>query len=202
MRRNVIPGLTVAVLLLLPCAGMADHYKIDPAHTSLTFSVRHMGINNVKGHFDEFAGFIVLENGGIREAYGTVQVNSINTGVRQRDDHLRTADFFDAPNHPQIVFKTRSVERSGGETVLVGDFTMRGVTRELRLPVKLNGPIKDHQGKIRIGLEAGTSLNRKDYGIHYSGALETGIALVGEEVALEINAEAIKIPPPGERGTK
>ena len=201
MRRRVIPSLTAAVLLLLPCAGLADRYQIDPAHTSLTFSVRHFGISNVKGHFDEFSGSIVLENGAIREASGTIQVNSINTGVWQRDDHLRTADFFDAPNYPQILFKTGRVEKSGEETVLVGDFTMRGVTRELRLPVRLNGPIKDPKGNLRIGLEAKTGLNRKDYGIRYHAALETGVPLVGDEVAIEINAEAIK-EVPGETGTQ
>ncbi|MHC1730275.1 MAG: YceI family protein [Syntrophobacteraceae bacterium] len=193
MRTKVISGLTfAAVFLLLSSVHAADNYKIDPAHTSLTFSVRHMGINNVKGHFDEFSGSIVLDKGEIKEANGTIQVKSINTGVKQRDDHLRTPDFFDAATYPVITFKTKKVEKSGDTTVLVADYTMRGVTKELRLPVKMSGPIKDPQGNIRIGLEAKTNLNRKDYGINYSGVLESGAALVGEDVALEINAEAIK----------
>jgi polyisoprenoid-binding protein YceI len=188
-----MPTLAIVSLLLLPLtAAAADSYKIDPAHTSLTFSVRHMGINNVKGHFDEFEGSILLDKGEIREASGVIQAKSINTGVRERDDHLRTADFFDTSKYPVITFKTKKVEKAKGKTILVADFTMRGITREMRLPVELSGPIKDPQGNTRIGLEAKADINRRDYGINYSGNLETGAALVGEKVSLEINAEAIK----------
>jgi len=192
MWTKIMMGLIVAVFLSPPFANAQDIYRVDPAHTSLTFSVRHMGISNVKGHFDEFEGLILLENGAIKQAGGTIQVKSINTGVQQRDNHLRTPEFFDAATYPVITFKTKSVEKSGDLTILVADFTMRGVTRELRLPVKLSGPIKDPQGNIRIGLEARTNLNRKDYGIDYSGILESGTSLVGDDITLEINAEAIK----------
>jgi polyisoprenoid-binding protein YceI len=195
MRNKIIPALTIASLLLLPLAAVADSYKIDPAHTTLTFSVRHMGINNVKGHFDEFEGTVLLDKGGIREAGGTIQVKSINTGVKERDDHLRTTDFFDAANYPVITFKTKKVEKVKGKTVLVADFTIRGTTRELRLPVKLNGPIKDMEGKTRIGIEAKADIIRQDFGINYAGNLESGAALVGEKVSFEINAEAIKETP-------
>lgn len=123
-------------------------------------------------------------------------MKSVDTGVQKRDDHLRTADFFDAAKYPTITFKTKRVEKgSSGETVLVADFTMRGVTKELRLPAKLSGPTKDPWGGVRIGLEAKTKLNRKDYGIKYHEILETGVMAVGEEVELEINAEAIQESP-------
>jgi polyisoprenoid-binding protein YceI len=181
-----------AVLLLSPFAYAADTYNIDPAHTSISFSVRHLGLNNVKGQFKEFAGAIVLDDGKITEASGTIQVKSVDTGVQKRDDHLRTADFFDAANYPAITFKTKRTEVTGGEIILIADFTMRGVTKELRLPAKLAGPAKDPWGNLRIGLEAKTRLNRKDYGINYHQVLETGALVVGEEVELEINAEAIK----------
>jgi polyisoprenoid-binding protein YceI len=185
-------GLTAAAFLLLPQANAADTYKIDPAHSSLGFSVRHMGVSNVKGHFDEFTGSLVLDNGAIKEASATIQVKSVNTGIERRDNHLRTADFFDAANHPEMTFKTRSIEKSGDQTILIGDFTMRGVTKELRLPVTLSGPIKDPQGHNRIGLEAKTTLNRKDFGMKFNAVMETGGLMVGDEVAIEINAEAIK----------
>jgi polyisoprenoid-binding protein YceI len=133
-------GLAATALFLAGTAAAAETYKVDPAHTSLAFSVRHLGINNVKGHFDEFAGMIVIDNGAIKEANCTIQVKSINTGVKQRDDHLRSADFFDAAKHAVIAFKTKSVEK-GDQIVLVADFTIRGVTKEVRLPVKLSGPI-------------------------------------------------------------
>jgi polyisoprenoid-binding protein YceI len=173
-------------------ANGADSYKIDPMHSSIIFSVRHMGINNVRGHFDEFGGMVVVDNGAIQSATGTIQVKSINTGVPMRDNHLRKADFFDATNYPTINFQSKKVEQSGGQAILIADFTMHGVTKELRLPVKLSGPVKDPQGKTRIGLEATAKVNRKDYGISYNAMLESGAAAVGEEVTIEINAEAVK----------
>jgi polyisoprenoid-binding protein YceI len=185
----------VAALLLHSFAHATDTYKIDPAHTSISFSVRHLNINNVKGQFKEFAGAIVLDDGKIASANGTIQVKSVDTGVKQRDDHLRTADFFDAAQYPTITFQTKRIEiSSSGEIVLVADFTMRGVTKELRLPAKLAGPTKDQWGNMRIGMEAKTKLNRKDYGINYREVMETGALAVSEEIELEINAEAIKEP--------
>ncbi len=189
--KSTLTAVTAA-LLLNSIAGAADTYKIDPAHTSVNFSVRHLGLSNVKGHFKDFTGTIVLDDGKIAEAAGTIQVQSIDTGVQQRDNHLRTPDFFDAAKYPTITFKTKRVETSGGQNVMVADFTMRGVTKELRLPVTLSGPAKDPWGNQRIGLEAKTKLNRKDYGINYNQVLETGIQAVGEEIELEINAEATR----------
>ncbi|HTL59627.1 MAG TPA: YceI family protein [Candidatus Limnocylindrales bacterium] len=192
MRNKTLSGLTAATFLLLSHANAADNYKIDPAHTSVGFSVRHMGVSNVKGHFDEFAGSVVLDNGTIKEATATIQVKSVNTGIEKRDNHLRTADFFEAAKYPEITFKSKRVEKSGDQTVLIGDFTMRGVTKELRVPVTVSGPIKDPQGNSRIGLEAKTTVNRKDYGMKFNAVMETGGVMVGEEVTIEINAEAVK----------
>jgi polyisoprenoid-binding protein YceI len=188
----MILKLVAASLLFVTPATSADTYKIDPAHTSLTFSVRHLGINNVKGHFDDFAGSIVMDGGAINEANCTIQTKSINTGVQMRDDHLRTADFFDAGKFPTITFKTKSVERKDDQITLLADFTMRGVTKEIRLPVKINGPIKDQEGTTRIGLEGRITVKRKDYGINFNAVLESGVAMVGEEVAIEINMEAVQ----------
>ena len=156
------------------------------------FSVRHMGVSNVKGHFDEFVGSLVLDNGSIQEATATIQVKSVNTGIERRDNHLRTADFFEAAKYPEITFKAKKVEKSGDQTILIGDFTMRGVTKELRLPVTLSGPVKDPQGNTRIGLEAKATVNRKDYGMKFNAVMETGGLMVGDEVTIEINGEAVK----------
>ena len=133
-----------------------------------------------------------MEGDALKEATGTIQVQSIDTGVAQRDNHLRTADFFDATNHPTITFKTKRVEKSGDDLILIADFMMRGVTKELRLPATLSKPIKDPWGNTRVGLEAKTKLNRKDYGIRYNDMIEGGIPAVGDEIEIEINAEAIK----------
>jgi polyisoprenoid-binding protein YceI len=189
--RTWIAALAAALVIGSPALA-ADTYQVDPAHSSIGFSVRHLGISNVKGKFTEFAGTLVLEGEALKEAAGTIQVKSVDTGVAQRDNHLRTADFFDATNHPTITFKTKSVETKGGEVVMIADFTMRGVTKELRLPVTLSKPIKDPWGKMRVGLGAKTKLNRRDYGINYHQLLETGVAAVGEEVELDINTEAVK----------
>lgn len=182
-----------AALLLSPFAYATDTYKVDPLHTSVSFSVRHLGINNVKGKFKEFEGALVLEGDTLTEASGTIQVQSVDTGVEKRDNHLRTADFFDAAKYPTITFKTKRVEKDGGgQLVLIADFTLRGVTKELRLPAKMSKPTKDPWGGVRVGFEAKTKLNRKDYGINYNELLETGAMAVGEEVELEINTEAVK----------
>lgn len=183
--------LFVIGIIALPALA-ADTYKIDPAHTSITFSVRHLGINNVKGRFKDFAGTVVLDGNAIKEASGTIQVASIDTEVQQRDDHLRSPDFFDAAKYPTITFKTKRAEQSGEQTVLIADFTIRGVTKEIRLPVTVTRPVKDQTGAIRIGLAAKAKLNRRDYGIAFSQALESGVAMVGEEVEIAIDAEAVK----------
>ena len=173
-------------------ARAADTYKIDPVHSSVGFSVRHMVISNVKGKFQEFAGTIVLENNKLIEATGTIQTKSVDTGVAQRDQDLRSANFFDVEKFPTITFKSKRVEKKEEEFVLIGDFTMHGVTKELSLPVKLSGPVKDPWGNSRIGLETRTKLSRKDYGMTYNKALEAGGLVVGDEVEIEINAEAVK----------
>jgi polyisoprenoid-binding protein YceI len=192
MKKIALFGFTAALLLGLSPVRADETYKIDPMHTTLTFSVRHMAISNVKGHFDEFAGSIVMDHGVIKEATGTIQVKSINTGIEKRDNHLRSPDFFDATKYPEITFKTKRVVQSGGETFLIADFTIHGVTRELRLPVTVSGPAKDPGGNIRIGLEARTKISRKDYGISFKGVLDSGVPIVGDEITLEINAEAVK----------
>jgi len=190
---KMLLGLVAAAVLLVqaPAQVVTQTYNIDPAHSSFAFSVRHLGINNVKGHFDEFAGKIVLADGAIKEASSTIQVKSIDTGVKMRDDHLRSADFFDADNHSVMTFKAKSVEKKDDKIVLVAEFTIRGVTKEVRLPVSLSGPVKDQEGKTRIGLEGKLVINRKDYGIKFDALLETGVALVGEEVSIQVDIEAV-----------
>jgi len=192
MKTGAIIGLTTAAFLALSHALAADNYKIDPAHSSVGFSVRHMGVSNVKGHFDEFVGSLVLNDGSIQAATATIQVKSVNTGIEKRDNHLRTTDFFESAKYPEITFKSKKVEKSGDQSIVIGDFTMRGVTKELRLPVTLSGPVKDPQGNTRIGLEAKATVNRKDYGMKFNAVMETGGLMVGDEVTIEINAEAVK----------
>ncbi len=166
MKYKMITIAIAAASLFASDSRAADTYIIDPAHTQVGFSVKHLGINNVKGKFNKFAGSIVLENGTIKEASGTIQVSSVDTGVQQRDDHLRSPDFFDATNYPTITFKTRGIRKEpvftrhrlpDGRITMVADFTMHGITKEIRLPAREMGPAKDPWGTVKIGLEANPS---------------------------------------------
>ena len=192
MKLKAIFTAILAALWLSAGARAADTYNIDPMHSTVGFSIAHLVINNVQGKFTEFTGTLVVEDHSIQEAKGTIQTKSVDTGVAPRDKDLRSPNFFDVEKYPTITFHSKHVEKKGGAPVLVGDFTMHGVTKELALPVKLNGPIKDPWGKTRIGLQAKAKLNRKDYGLSYNKVLEAGGLVVGEEVEIEINAEATK----------
>lgn len=170
----------------------ADVYNIDPAHTTVGFAVTHMVINTVKGKFGDFSGSVTLEKNAMSSAKATIQAKSIDTGIAKRDTHLRSPDFFDVAKYPTITFEGKKVEQRGAETVVTGDLTMHGVTKELALPVTLKGPIKDPWGGTRVGLHAQAKLNRKDYGLKWNQVLESGGVVVGDEVELEINAEAVR----------
>jgi len=189
--KQILFSVTIATALSA-LAHAADTYTIDPAHTRVGFAARHFGINTVKGRFTEFVGRMTLDGNELKDATATIQVQSIDTGVKQRDDHLRTPDFFDAKSFPTITFKSTRIDSTGNQLVMIGDFTMRGVTKELRLPLTLSKPIKDPWGNTRIGLETKAKVNRRDYGIKYNDLLESGVAAVGDEIEIEINAEAIK----------
>ncbi len=189
-------GISASIIGLLACsaasARAADTYNIDPAHSTIGFAVSHLVINTVHGKFDQFSGTVLLEGNHIQQAQGTIQTASVNTGVAARDKDLRSPNFFDATKYPTITFQSKRAEPKGGETVLTGDFTMHGVTKEISLPVTVKGPIKDPWGNSRVGLQAKARLNRKDFGLTYNKTLETGGLVVGDEVEIEINAEAVK----------
>ncbi|HWX22336.1 MAG TPA: YceI family protein [Candidatus Binatia bacterium] len=184
--------VSALLICLSPLARAADTYNIDAAHSNVGFAVSHLVINTVKGKFNELTGSVVLDGTQITEAKGTIQTKSIDTGVAARDKHLRSADFFDVEKYPTINFQAKRVETKGADPVLVGDFTMHGVTKEISMPVTVKGPIKDPWGNTRVGLQAKTKLNRKDYGLTWSKTTEAGGLIVGDEVEIEINAEASK----------
>jgi polyisoprenoid-binding protein YceI len=170
-------------------------YQIDPAHTSAHFSIRHMMISNVRGEFSKVSGTVVFdaENPANSMADATIEVASINTREPQRDAHLKSPDFFDAEKFPLISFHGKEVSEHGGEWKLKGDLTIHGVTREITLDVE--GPTPEHKdpwGNLRIGATATGKLNRKDFGLTWNAALEAGGVLVGEEVKLTIDLEAIR----------
>jgi polyisoprenoid-binding protein YceI len=170
-------------------------YEIDPAHSSVQFSVRHMMLSNVRGEFTKVLGTIKFdsENPANSTVEATIDATSINTRDAQRDVHLKSADFLDVENFPTLTFRsTQVVQQSGGGKV-TGDLTIHGVTHEVTLDVE--GPtqeIKDPYGKQRFGLSATTKLSRKNFGLMWNAALETGGVLVGDEVKITIDVEAVR----------
>jgi polyisoprenoid-binding protein YceI len=190
---------TILQCTVIVCAALssgqlraAETYAIDSAHSSVGFAITHLVINTVHGRFNEFSGTIKLEGTTVKEATGTIQTKSIDTGIEKRDNHLKSGDFFDVAKFPTITFQSKRVDQHGAETVLIGDFTMHGVTKEVSLPLTVKGPIKDPWGNSRIGVQMRAKLNRKDYDLKYNQALEAGGLVLSEEVELEINAEAVK----------
>ncbi|NCD19789.1 MAG: polyisoprenoid-binding protein [Actinobacteria bacterium] len=172
----------------------AGTYTIERDHSELGFNVRHAGIAKVRGKFTEYDGTIVIaEDIAQSSAEVTMQTASIFTGSEARDNHLRSADFFDAENKPTVTFRSSGVRvNDDDEFVLVGDLTLNGVTRPVELDVEYNGAATDPFGFQRIGFEAKTRVNRKDFGLTWNAALETGGVLVSDQVTIQLEVSAVK----------
>lgn len=173
----------------------ADTYVIDPVHSSIGFTVRHLIINNIPGRFKEYSGTISYDAADITKSsvQFTAKVASIDTGVQQRDDHLRKADFFEVEKYPEMTFKSTRIEKKGKDSFIAhGTFTMKGVSKEIAIPFKVYGPVNAGGGKIRIGVEAALTINRQDYGVAYSRTLEGGGLVIGNDVNIQLNLEAVK----------
>jgi polyisoprenoid-binding protein YceI len=170
-------------------------WALDATHSEIHFKVKHMMISTVTGSFQKFAATAQTEGDDFTTAKinFTADVDSIDTNNEQRDGHLKTGDFFDAANHPQIIFEGTKMEKTGDDTFLLyGNLTMRGNTRPITLNVEHGGIMTDPYGFTRAGFNISGKLNRKDYGVQFSVVSETGGILLGDDVKLEINAEFIK----------
>ena len=170
-------------------------WVIDPVHTHVGFSVRHMMVTTVRGQFGKYTGKLRLDTQDFsRSSFeGEIDVASVDTGNTDRDNHLRTNDFFDAPNHPKITFKSTRIEPKGEAEYLVhGELTIRGVTKPVALDVEYHGTSKNPYGKTVAGLSAHATVNRKDFGVSFNALLETGGVAVGEKVKIEIDAELVQ----------
>lgn len=168
-------------------------FAVDPSHSTVEFVVRHLMISKVRGRFNAFIGAVELAPGSdVPQAINaTVETNSIDTREPQRDGHLKSPDFFDAENFPQMNFVSKRVEGGPGEFKVYGDLTIRGVTREVALEGEFEGRTTDPWGNERVGYSAHTKINRKDFGLAWNQALETGGVVVGDEVRIELAVEAI-----------
>lgn len=170
-------------------------WDVDAAHSSVGFAVRHLVISKVRGHFSKFSGTLAFDPADPTTAtvQATIDAASIDTREAQRDTHLRSADFLEVDKFPTLAFKSRRVEKGTGKHLrLIGDLTIRGLTKEVTLEAEFLGENKDPWGNQRLGFSATTAISRADYGLTWNQALEAGGVLVGDKVEIEIEVEAIQ----------
>ena len=170
-------------------------WAIDPAHTSVEFAVKHMMVSTVKGRFSDVAGTITgnIDHPAGAQVEVTIAANSIDTRNEQRDAHLRSADFLDAEQYPQITFTSKKIEERNKNSYLVrGDLTIRGTTKEVELEASVNGVGKSPYGTEVVGITASTVLSRQEWGLTWNVALETGGVLVGDALRVNIEVEAVR----------
>jgi polyisoprenoid-binding protein YceI len=196
MKRTLV--FFFAFALVAGLASAAETYKVDRNHSDVVFEVRHL-VSKVTGRFGEFDAQLTVDKAD--PAAGkmdfTINVASIDTKVPDRDKHLRSADFFDVEKFPEIRFRSTKIVPAGKDRYdVTGDFTMRGVTKQVTLPVEVLGIGKDQRGNERIGFEVDTKLNRKDYGIVWNRALDEGGVVLGDDVRIRIALSMVKQSPP------
>jgi polyisoprenoid-binding protein YceI len=173
-------------------------YVIDVAHSRLGFVARHAMVTKVRGAFNDFEGTAHLDGNDPTKSHASVSIDvaSIDTRQGQRDDHLRTNDFFDAPTFPKITFASTAVQKVDDATFrMTGDLTIKDVTKPVSIDFAYNGSATDPYGNQRVGLEGSTVINRKDFGVSFNAALETGGVMVSEKITLEFEISAIKTQP-------
>lgn len=170
-------------------------WAIDPYHTEIIFKVKHLVISTVTGKFEKFDGMVFTDGddwNGAKVEF-SADISSISTGVSDRDNHLKSADFFDAANHPKLTYKSASFKKTGDDEFLMsGDMTIRGTTRPLELKVEFGGIMKDPYGNIKAGFELSGKLNRKEFGLHWNAVTEAGGMVVADEIRLALNVELAK----------
>lgn len=187
---------TILTMALAAAATLAGaEYKIDTAHSSAGFSVKHLMVSNVKGQFSKLAGVINYDdaNPATATAEATIDVTTVNTNEPKRDAHLKSADFFDVEKFPSMTFKSKKAAKGGRGLLLTGDLTLHGVTKEVTLDVEVSPEIKGMRPNTFVrGANATTKINRKDFGLTWNRALEAGGVVVGEEVQISIDIEAMR----------
>lgn len=179
----------------LNTAALTGDYTVDAAHSRIGFVARHAMVTKVRGQFNEFdaKAHIDFDDPARSSVQATISVASVDTRNAQRDEHLRTNDFFDAPNHPQITFRSTAVRRTSGDAFEVdGDLTIKGVTKPVTIALEFTGAANDPWGNTRVGFEGQTVVNRQDWGVSFNTALEAGGVLVSDKVTLEFEISAVK----------
>ena len=193
--KRMLP-LVVCVALALAAPTLAAQYEVDTAHSAVSFKVKHLAISNVKGSFDEFAGTFTFDAAApaVAAADIVIQAASISTGNAKRDEHLRSADFFDVEKFPTLTFKATGLTMSSAtDGVLKGVLNLHGVSREVALAVTFNGEVKDPWGNEKAGFSASGKLDRRDFGLVYGGVMESGGLVVGNDIEFLIEIEGTKL---------
>jgi len=170
-------------------------WVIDPAHSSIEFAVKHMVITTVRGTFAKFEADLAIDEADLARSKATFRIDAASIDTRQpdRDNHLRSADFFDVANHPTITFVTTAIERTGNNTYrITGDLTIRGTTRPVTFEAEVHGPARNPFGKTVVAVSVSGKINRKDFGLTWNAPLEAGGWLVGDEVRINADFELIK----------
>lgn len=187
-----MPLLFLCLSVFVPGLALAEIYTIDPVHSSVGFTVRHMMVSKVHGKFERFEGWFDYQpqKPGIWKASATIDASSINTANEKRDGHLKSPDFLDVGRFPMMEFRLTGVESTReGPKRLRGDLTLHGVTKSVKLDLEIGGVVKDPQGNMRAGFSATGKISRKDFGLTWNKALETGGVVVGDEVQITIEIE-------------
>jgi polyisoprenoid-binding protein YceI len=193
--RNAIVLLLIVMAVFSAQITLADTYDIDNSHSSVGFKIKHLAISNVKGSFTSFEGAFDFVAGQPRQwnVEVSIDMKSVDTGDEDRDDHLRAEDFFDVEKFPTMVFKSTGVKMDDDEEgKLMGTLTMHGVTLPVTLDIEFNGAITDPWGNERVGFSATGKINRKDWGLSYGKALESGGLVIGNDVKISLEIEGVK----------
>lgn len=166
-------------------------YNFDKAHSFIGFRVKHFGLVEVPGYFRDFTGTINYDAKDMKKSSVnfTAKTTSVDTGVAPRDNHLRTADFFDVEKFPEMTFKSTKVEKKGKDWLVTGDFTMKGVTKQIAFPFTVVGIKKDAKGGMKMGVTAETSINRRDFGVNYGSNLPDGTAILSDNISVNLQLE-------------
>jgi polyisoprenoid-binding protein YceI len=171
---------------------IAGAWTVDPVHSEVSFVVRHMMVSKVRGRFDTFSGTITTAEDPLQSTVtASVDLNSVNTGTDQRDNHIRSGDFFEVEKHPTMTFQSTGVRRDGDGFLLDGDLSLRGVTKPVTFRLEVNGFGPDARGGTRVGFSAVTEINRHDWGVSYNGSIPGGGVAISDKVTINLEVEAI-----------
>ena len=184
----------VAAVLAFAALAFGDEYKIDKGHSQVGFGAKHLVISTVNGRFTEFAGTVDFNPQDVTKSSVkvTIKTASITTDNAARDNDLHGSELLDVARFPEMTFESTKIEKRGDQLVMTGNLTIKGVTRPVEIPFTLSGPINDPWGNSRVAAEGSTTINRRDFGVQYDHKMQDGSAIVGDQVKISLNIEAVK----------